>query len=128
MPETSVEEQEPQDYPRSMETRVSLLEKSTQDLRYEVREVKSMIRDLATEMREGFRAIGAKFDTTDKAIADLRVDIQSVRTEFKTEIQSVRTDLERGLRVNLSKTVAWFGLMFTITAAIVTILVKLPHF
>jgi predicted nucleic acid-binding Zn-ribbon protein len=125
-----------------METRVSLLEKSTRDLRYEVREMKSMIRDLATEMREGFRAISAKFDTTDKAIADLRVDIQSVRTEFKsdiqsvrteiqsvrTEIQSVRTEVERGLRENLSKTVAWFGLMFTIAAAVVTILVKLPHF
>lgn len=116
MSESSVEEQKPKDYPRSMETRVALLEQSTADLKFEVREIKTMIRDLATEMREGFRTIGAKFDTTDKAITDLRVDIQSVRT-----------DLERGLRDNLSKTVVWFGLMFTIAAAIVTILVKLPH-
>lgn len=123
MPDSPVEKHGTPDYPRDMETRVALLEQSTSDLRFEVREVKTMIRDLATEMRESFRAVGAKFDTTDKAISDLRVDVQSVRTE----IQSVRTDVERGLRDNLSKTVVWFGVMISIAVAVIAILVKLPH-
>ncbi len=108
MADSPVENPSTPDYPHEMETRVAILEHSTAELKFEIREVKAMVRDLATEMREGFRAIAAKFDATDRAIAakfdatdrsiaDMRVEMQSVRTEIqsvRTEVQGVRAEFE----------------------------------
>ena len=124
MPDSPVENRQPPDYPHEMETRVAILEHSTAELKFEIREVKGMVRDLATEMREGFRAISAKFDATDKAIADLRVDVQSVRTELRTEIQTVRTELQTGLYSNLKWTVGTILGFGTLGIAIIGLLIK----
>ncbi|MEE3504382.1 hypothetical protein [Acidiphilium acidophilum] len=128
MPDSPVENRQPPDYPHEMETRVAILEHSTAELKFEIREVKTMVRDLATEMREGFRAINAKFDSkfdaTDKAIADLRVDVQSVRTELRTEIQTVRTELQTGLYSNLKWTVGTILGFGTLGIAIIGLLIK----
>ncbi|MEE3503969.1 hypothetical protein [Acidiphilium acidophilum] len=135
MPDSPVENRQPPDYPHEMETRVAILEHSTAELKFEIREVKAMVRDLATEMREGFRAISAKFDATDKAIADLRVDnqtlrtelrteIQSVRTELRTEVQTVRTELQTGLYSNLKWTVGTILGFGTLGIAIIGLLIK----
>jgi len=131
MPDSPVENRQPPDYPHEMETRVAILEHSTAELKFEIREVKTMVRDLATEMREGFRAINAKFDATDKAIADLRVDNQALRTELHTEIQSVRTEvqtvrteLQTGLYSNLKWTVGTILGFGTLGIAIIGLLIK----
>ncbi len=124
MSDTPVEKQGPPDYPHEMETRVAILEHSVAEMKFEIREVKTMVRDLATEMREGFRAISAKFDVTDKAIADLRVDVQSVRTELRTEIQTVRTELQTGLYSNLKWTVGTILVFGTLGIAIIGLLIK----
>ncbi|MBS3025420.1 CCDC90 family protein [Acidiphilium multivorum] len=113
MPDSPVENRQPPDYPHEMETRVAILEHSTAELKFEIREVKTMVRDLATEMREGFRAINAKFDATDKAIADLRVDNQTLRTELQT-----------GLYSNLRWTVGTILGFGTLGIAIIGLLIK----
>ncbi len=117
MPDSPVENRQPPDYPHEMETRVAILEHSTAELKFEIREVKTMVRDLATEMREGFRAINAKFDSkfdaTDKAIADLRVDNQTLRTELQT-----------GLYSNLKWTVGTILGFGTLGIAIIGLLIK----
>ena len=124
MPDSPVEKQSPPDYPHEMETRVAILEHSTAELKFEIREVKAMVRDLATEMREGFRVIATKFDATDKSISDLRVEVQSVRTELHTEVQSVRTELQTGLNSNLRWTVGSILGFGTLGLAIIGLLLK----
>ncbi|MCW8308941.1 CCDC90 family protein [Acidiphilium sp. PA] len=92
MPDSPVEKQSPPDYPHEMETRVAILEHSTAELKYEIREVKAMVRDLTNTVLAKFdasdKAIATKFYATDKAIADLRVEVQSVRTELQTGLNS----------------------------------------
>ena len=124
MPDSPVEKQSPPDYPHEMETRVAILEHSTAELKYEIREVKAMVRDLTN-------TVLAKFDATDKSISDLRVEVQSVRTELhtevqsvRTEIQSVRTELQTGLNSNLRWTVGSILGFGTLGLAIIGLLLK----
>jgi len=107
MPDSPVEKQSPPDYPHEMETRVAILEHSTAELKFEIREVKAMVRDLTNTML-------AKFDATDKSISDLRVEVQSVRTELQT-----------GLNSNLRWTVGSILGFGTLGLAIIGLLLKL---
>lgn len=106
MPDSPVEKQGPPAYPHEMETRVALLEHMASETKEDIREIKSILRDLATEMRSGFRA-------TDQAIGDLRVDLQAVRTELQT-----------GLNGNLRWTV---GIVATLGLGILGLLGKIAH-
>ena len=117
MPDSPVEKQSPPDYPHEMETRVAILEHSTAELKYEIREVKAMVRDLTN-------TVLAKFDATDKSISDLRVEVRSVRTELHTEVQSVRTELQTGLNSNLRWTVGSILGFGTLGLAIIGLLLK----
>ncbi len=112
------------DYPHEMETRVAILEHSTAELKFEIREVKSMVRDLANTMLAKFdatdRIIATKFDATDRSIADMRVEMQSVRTE----IQSVRTELQSGLNSNLRWTVITFLGFGSLGLAVIGLLIR----
>ncbi|MDX5929696.1 CCDC90 family protein [Acidiphilium acidophilum] len=117
MPDSPVENRQPPDYPHEMETRVAILEHTTAELKFEIREVKAMVRDLTN-------TILAKFDATDKAIADLRVDNQTLRTELRTEIQTVRTELQTGLYSNLKWTVGTILGFGTLGIAIIGLLIK----
>jgi pyruvate/oxaloacetate carboxyltransferase len=106
MPDSPVENRQPPDYPHEMETRVAILEHTTAELKFDIREVKAMVRDLTN-------TILAKFDATDKAIADLRVDNQTLRTELQT-----------GLYSNLRWTVGTILGFGTLGIAIVGLLIK----
>ncbi|MGC9271660.1 hypothetical protein [Acidiphilium sp.] len=129
MPDSPVEKHGPSDYPLEMETRVAILEHMAARSEKDFGELKAMVRDLTN-------TVLAKFDATDKAIADLRVEvqsvrtdltgsIQSVRTELHTEVQSVRTELQTGLNSNLRWTVGSILGFGTLGLAIIGLLLKL---
>ena len=124
MPDSPVEKQSPPDYPHEMETRVAILEHSTAELKYEIREVKAMVRDLATEMREGFRAIATKFDASDKAIATKFDATDKAIADLRVDVQSVRTELQTGLNSNLRWTVGSILGFGTLGLAIIGLLLK----
>ena len=113
MPDSPVEKQGPPAYPHEMETRVAILEHLVGETKEDIRELKGIVRDLATEMRDGFRTMSGKFETTDKSIADLRV-----------EMQSVRTDLQAGLRGNIVWTVS---VVILLALPVLGLLGKIAH-
>jgi len=106
MPDSPVEKHGPPDYPLEMETRVAILEHMAARSEKDFGELKAMVRDLTN-------TVLAKFDATDKAIADLRVDVQSVRTELQT-----------GLNSNLRWTVGSILGFGTLGLAIIGLLLK----
>ncbi|MDD2878345.1 MAG: hypothetical protein PHT60_13965 [Acidiphilium sp.] len=69
MADSPVENPGTPDYPHEMETRVAILEHSTAELKFEI--------------REGFNAIAAELDASDKAIANMHVAIQSKNADFQ---------------------------------------------
>lgn len=79
-----------------METRVAILEHMAAETKEDIRDLRTTLRDLANEMREGFRRIDGK--------------IERLGAKFDTEFDSLQRQITVGNRWTI-------GLVFTVGLA-----------